>query len=45
MFGGGNVRYVEVNNIQLCPIREVNSGGYIPRREASRQISTTLHRP
>ena len=33
------------NNIQLCPEVEVNSGGYIPRREASRYISTALHRP
>ena len=34
-----------VDNIQLSPEGEVNSGGYIPRREASRYISTTLHRP
>ena len=34
-----------VNNIQLSPEGEVNSGGYIPRREASRYISTALHRP
>ena len=33
------------NNIQLFPEGEVNSGGYIPRREASRYISTALHRP
>ena len=33
------------NNIQLSPEGEVNSGGYIPRREASRNISTALHRP
>jgi len=32
-------------NIQLSPEGEVNSGGYIPRREASRYISTALHRP
>ena len=32
------------NNIQLFPEGEVNSGGYIPRREASRYISTALHR-
>ena len=32
-------------NIQLFPEGEVNSGGYIPRREASRYISTALHRP
>ena len=31
--------------IQLSPEGEVNSGGYIPRREASRYISTVLHRP
>ena len=34
-----------VINIQLSPEGEVNSGGYIPRREASRYISTALHRP
>ena len=33
------------NNIQLSPKGEVNSGGYIPRCEASRYISTALHRP
>jgi len=33
------------NNMQLSPEGEVNSGGYIPRREASRYISTALHRP
>ena len=33
------------NNIQLFPEGEVNSGGYIPRCEASRYISTALHRP
>ena len=32
-------------NIQLSPEGEVNSGGYIPRCEASRYISTALHRP
>ena len=31
--------------IQLFPEGKVNSGGYIPRREASRYISTALHRP
>ena len=31
--------------IQLFPEGEVNSGRYIPRREASRYISTALHRP
>ena len=33
------------DSIQLSPEGEVNSGGYIPRREASRYISTALHRP
>ena len=33
------------NNIQLSPEGEVNSGGYIPRREASRYIFTALRRP
>ena len=33
------------DNIQLSPEGEVNSGGYIPRREASRYIFTALHRP
>ena len=38
-----NIIYI----IQLSPKGEVNSGGYsiIPGREASRYISTTLHRP
>ena len=31
-------------NTQLSSEGEVNSGGYIPRREASRYISTALHR-
>ena len=31
------------NNIQLSPEGEVNSGGYILRREALRYISTALH--
>ena len=31
--------------IQLSPEEEVNIGGYIPRREASRYISTALQRP
>ena len=35
----------EKNIIQLSSEGEVNSGGYIPRREASRYISTALHRP
>ena len=30
-------------NIQLSPEGEVSSGGCIPRREASRYISTALH--
>ena len=34
-----------LNNIQLSPEGEVNTGGYIPRREAPRYISTALHRP
>ena len=33
------------NNIQLSNEEEVNSGGYIARREASRYISTAFHRP
>ena len=33
------------NSIQLSPEGEVNSGGYIPRREALRYISTALHQP
>ena len=33
------------NKIQLSPEGEVNSGGYKPRRKASRYISTALHRP
>ena len=33
------------NNIQVSPEGEVNSGGYIPRRESSRYIFTALHRP
>ena len=31
------------NNIQLSPEGKMNSGGYIPRCEASRYISTALH--
>ena len=34
-----------MNNIQLSPEGEVNSGGYIPRREASRYISMAPLRP
>ena len=37
--------HTQKNIIQLSPEGEVNSGGYIPRREASRYISTALHRP
>ena len=33
------------DNIQLSPEGEVISGGYIPRREAPRYVSTALHRP
>ena len=33
------------NSIQLSPEGKVNNGGYIPRREASRYISTALLRP
>ena len=36
---------VPLFNIQLSPVGEVNSAGYIPRRKASRYISTALHRP
>ena len=35
----------KVSSIQLSPEGEMNSGRYIPRREASRYISTALHRP
>ena len=38
--------YLQYNTIQLSPKGGgVNSVGYIPRREASRYISTALHRP
>ena len=40
-----NLSAVLANSIQLSLEGEVNSGGYIPRREASRYISTALHRP
>ena len=40
-----NGHFDQSNIIQLSPEGEVNSGGYIPRREASRYISTALHRP
>ena len=42
-----NVSYLHlclIYIIQLFPEGEVNSGGYIQRREASRYISTALHR-
>ena len=39
------VRNIPDASIQLSPAGEVNSGGYIPRREASRYISTALERP
>ena len=32
-------------SIQLSPKGEVNRGNYIPRREASRYISNTVHQP
>ena len=34
-----------VNTKQLFPAGSVKRGGYIPRREASRYISTTIHLP
>ena len=34
-----------VNTRQLSPSGSVKSGGYIPRRFASRCISTTIHLP
>ena len=40
-----NAFHIYIYIIQLSPEGEVNSGGYIPRREVSRYISTTLHRP
>ena len=36
---------VNRDSIQLSPEGEVNSGGYMLRREASRYISTAPHRP
>ena len=36
---------IVLDSVQLTPEGEVNSSGYIPRREASRYISTALHRP
>jgi len=36
---------ISFNIIQLSPEAEVNSGRYIPRRKASKYISTALHRP
>ena len=40
-----DICYIKSFIIQLFPEGEVNSGGYIMRREASRYISTALHRP
>ena len=40
-----NGHHHHYHSIQLSPEGEVNSGGYIPRREASRYISTALLRP
>ena len=34
-----------VNTKTTIPLRVVKSGGYIPRRFASRYISTTIHLP
>ena len=34
-----------VYNIQLSPKREVNSGGYILRREASNYICSAMNQP
>ena len=34
-----------INSIQLSPSGSVKRGGYIPRRFASRYISTTIHLP
>ena len=34
-----------MNIIQLSPKGEMNSGGYTPRREVSRYISSAVHRP
>ena len=34
-----------VNTKKLCPSGSVKNGGYIPRRFASRYISTTIHLP
>ena len=31
--------------IHLCPSGSIKSGGHIPRRFASRYISTTIHLP
>ena len=38
--------WIALHSIQLSPEGEVNSGGMdIPRREASRYISSAVHRP
>ena len=34
-----------LNIVQLSPKGEVNRGGYIPGRKASRLISSAVHRP
>ena len=34
-----------VNTKTTIPLRSMKSGGYIPRRFASRYISTTIHLP
>ena len=40
--GEGGPYEISKNSIQLSPKEEVNSGGYRPRREASRFIATAL---
>ena len=37
------VKILDSIQLSLSPEGEVNSGGYIPRREASRYIPTALH--
>ena len=44
-FLGSALKWFRKDIIQLSPEGEVNSSEYIPRREASRYISTALHRP
>ena len=36
---------VKTKTTTVSPSGSVKSGGYIPRREASRYISTTIHLP